>query len=96
MDINLFPQLADVNRGWSNRGKVYRRMEKYLVVHPGTYFFSRSIYSGWTDHPYVIEFGLLGADENLWVELFFNCRCADEMRAIEVTVAERMREGRRG
>ena len=96
MDINLFPQLVDVNRGWSNRGKVYRRMENYLVAHPGTYCFSRSIYSGWTDHPYVIEFGLLGVDENLWVELFPNCRSADEMRAIEVALAERMRERQRG
>ena len=95
-DINLFPQLKDVNRGWSKRGRVYRRMENYLVAHPGTYCFSRSIYSGWTDHPYVIEFGLLGVDENLWVELFPNCRSADEMRAIEVAVGERIRERQRG
>lgn len=94
-DINLFPQLTEVNRGWSNRGRVYRRMEKYLVAHPGTYCFSRPIYSGWTDHPYVIEFGLLRADKDLSVDLFPNCRSDDEMRAIEVAFAERMREHER-
>jgi len=71
-------------------------MENYLAAHPGTYCFSRSIYSGWSDHPYVIEFGLLGVDGELSVERFPNCRSDDEMRAIEVAIAERMRERRRG
>src|SRR5947209_6594094 len=30
MDMNLFPQRRDLNRGWSAQGKQYRLMERYL------------------------------------------------------------------
>lgn len=48
-DINLFPQLTDVNRGWSREGKTYREMERCLASNPGTFCFSRPIYSGPTE-----------------------------------------------
>ena len=90
-DINLFPQLTHLNRGWSPQGKVYRQMERRLAANPGTYFFLRPIYTGPTDHPYLIEFGLLLGDAELRVERFENCRSMEEMRAIEEAVAEQMR-----
>ena len=90
-DINLFPQLTDVNRGWSLRGKAYRQMERRLAESPDRYFFSRPIYTGRADHPYLIDFGLILGDGELRVERFANCRNMEEMRAIEEAVAERIR-----
>lgn len=71
-DINLFHQAAALNRGWSARGKVYRDMERYCAKHPGTFFFSRPIYTDATARPAQIEFGLLRHDRTLQVELFAN------------------------
>lgn len=90
-DINLFPQLADVNRGCSREGRNYRRMERLLAASPGTFCFSRPVYSGPTDHPYLLEFGLLQSDCDLRVERFPNCRSLAEMQAIEDAVAAQIR-----
>jgi hypothetical protein len=38
LDMNLFPQRRDLNRGWSREGKQYRAMKQYLADHPGTFF----------------------------------------------------------
>ncbi len=82
LDVNLFPQLADVNRGWSERGKVYRSMERTCLSRPGTYSFARPIYTTRTDHPFLVEFGLV-EDARLRVELFPNCQDEREMADIE-------------
>ncbi|SDB71933.1 DNA/RNA non-specific endonuclease [Belnapia rosea] len=52
-DINLFPQLASVNRGGE-----WRRMERHAAANPGTFCFIRPIYrgSGWT--PAELEYGI--------------------------------------
>jgi hypothetical protein len=39
LDINLFPQRRELNRGWSEEGKLYRKMER-LTAHPGTFHFT--------------------------------------------------------
>lgn len=74
--VNWFPQLRAINRGWSERGKVYRAMERYCADNPGTFFFSRPIYDyppptrrSWT--PCALEYGVL-RDDRLWVETFDN------------------------
>lgn len=90
-DINLFAQLTHVNRGWSPQGRVYRQMERHLAANPGTYFFLRPIYTGPTDHPYLIEFGILVGGAEFRVERFENCRSIEEMHAIEEALADRMR-----
>lgn len=72
LDINLFPQLRDVNRGWSERGKVYREMERYCAEHPGTFCFSRPIYADGSWRPTAIEYGVLTGPRTLWVERFEN------------------------
>lgn len=72
LDANLFPQRRDVNRGWSERGKVFRSMERYCQEHPGTFCFSRPIYDDQSWHPAVLEYGLLREDGTLWVEQFEN------------------------
>lgn len=52
-DINLFPQLASVNRGGE-----WRRMERFAARNPGTFCFIRPVYagSGWV--PAELEYGL--------------------------------------
>lgn len=72
LSMNLFPQYAPVNRGWSAPGKIYRAMERYCQVHPMTYCFSRPIYKSNSSLPRLIEFGLLRKDGALWIQQFPN------------------------
>src|SRR5215510_664166 len=43
LDVNVFWQDRDLNRGWSPEGKIFRQMETYCQEHPGTFCFSRPI-----------------------------------------------------
>ena len=72
LDINLFPQRPDLNRGRSEAGKLYRRMERYAADHPGTFVFSRLLYNDKSWVPFLLEYGVLMPDGKLWVELFEN------------------------
>lgn len=72
LDINLFFQRRDINRGWSARGKVYRQMERFCAEHLGTFCFARPRYNDRTWHPCALEYGILLPDRKLWVELFDN------------------------
>jgi hypothetical protein len=90
LHINLFPQSTAVNRGWSESGKLFRSMERYCQEHPGIYCFSRPLYKGHSFHPYEIEYGVLKADETLWVNSFPNCGTAEEFAEIERLFRERL------
>jgi hypothetical protein len=83
LHINLFPQSKTINRGWSEVGKLYRKMERYCQNHPGTYCFSRPVYLGYSGHPHLIEFGVLKTDGDLWVHQFPNSESSEEMVKIE-------------
>jgi hypothetical protein len=72
LEINLFVQSRELNRGWSLPGGVYRSMERYGLDHPGTFLFNRPLYADGTAVPAMLEFGLLKADGQLWVERFAN------------------------
>jgi len=72
LDVNLFPQKTDVNRYWSESGKVYGKMERYCRDHLDTFFFSRPIYSDETWVPSALEYGILLEADDLWVERFPN------------------------
>jgi hypothetical protein len=72
LDVNLFVQKREINRGWSQRGKIYRSMESHCFENPGTFFFSRPIYSDSSVYPAMLEFGLLERTGELWVEVFEN------------------------
>jgi hypothetical protein len=52
-DINLFPQLASVNRG----GR-WRELETYAASHPGTFCFIHPIYVGTSWIPARLEYGI--------------------------------------
>lgn len=71
-DINLFPQLANVNQGKSVEGKVYRAMEKACVAHQGIFCFSRPIYTDDTWVPSELEYGVFHAPDNLEFRTFPN------------------------
>src|SRR5688500_5251347 len=72
LDANLFPQRTELNRGRSARGKIYRRMERYVATHPGTFAFSRLWYSDSSWVPSALEYGILMPDGQFWVEQFAN------------------------
>jgi hypothetical protein len=72
LDVNVFSQDRELNRGVSEQGKIYRRMEKYCYEHPETFCFSRPIYADSTSIPHWLEFGLLRDGGVLWVQVFEN------------------------
>ena len=72
LDVNVFSQERRLNRGWSPQGKIYRQMESYCYEQPGTFCFSRPVYADGSNVPRWLEFGLLKADQTLWVEVFDN------------------------
>lgn len=57
--VNWFRQERRLNRGWSEQGKIYRKMERFCAVHPGTFLFARPIYGNSTADPDRLEFGIL-------------------------------------
>jgi hypothetical protein len=72
LDINVFPQRPEVNRGRSEEGKRYRAMERYAAKHPGTFVFSRLIYGDDSWVPRALEYGVLLPGPRLWVDRFSN------------------------
>ena len=72
MEANVFIQRRALNRGWSSEGKIYRSMERFCRTHPGTFCFSRPFYADETSKPSFVEFGVLRAPGDLWVQLFDN------------------------
>ena len=72
LDMNIFSQARDLNRGISDQGKVNRLMERYCYENAGTFCFSRPVYDDATSIPRWVEFGLLRDDGSLWVEVFEN------------------------
>ena len=72
LDINLFPQRRELNRGWSEEGKLYRKMERRVAHHPGTFHFHRARYDDDTWIPNTLQYGVLREDETWWIEDFQN------------------------
>lgn len=71
-DINLIPMDSSLNRGWSPEGKTLRRMERYCMSNPGTFFFIRPIYRGDSSRPESFDVGVKLPDR-LWIENLANC-----------------------
>jgi hypothetical protein len=71
LDLNLFPQSADLNRGCTDAGRRWRAMERYAALNPGTPLFVRAIYESSTWVPAALDYGLL-RDGRLWCERFQN------------------------
>ncbi len=54
LDINLFPQSAQINR----KG-LWRKMENYCTDHPGTFCFVHPIYHDKSWRPSLLEYGIV-------------------------------------
>lgn len=72
LELNLFPQKSSLNRGHSEEGKRFRKMEDYCSSNPNTFLFVRPIFGDSSIRPFVIEYGILLPDLKLWVEQFTN------------------------
>src|ERR1019366_8678581 len=72
LDINLFPQRRELNRGWSPQGKVFRQMERSVANNPGTFHFHRALYDDDTWIPCRLEYGVLENDLEWWITRFIN------------------------
>lgn len=71
-EVNVFPQLRRLNRGWSKEGKVFRSMERYCSQNQDIFCFHRPIYLDLSIIPTYLEFGILLPDGTFWIELFNN------------------------
>ena len=72
LDINLFPHRRSLNRGWSEDGRRFRAMERFVAGNPGALFFHRPVYDDETWIPATLEYGVFRPDETWWVEYFQN------------------------
>ena len=71
-ELNVFRHRRDLNRGWSNEGRTFRKMEDYCFNNPGTFCFHRPIYLDNSMFPTTLEYGVLTKEKQLWVERFNN------------------------
>ena len=71
MDMNFFSQAKGLNRGTTERGKVWKAMERQTIEHPGTPLFLRPLYDDDSWVPATIDYGVL-IDARLWKETFEN------------------------
>lgn len=69
---NVFLQRRDLNRGWSDAGKNFRKMEARAQANPGALVFHRAIYIEESTTPDFLEFGLCLPGATLQVEVFDN------------------------
>lgn len=71
-DISLYPQYRDLDNEHSSDARLYRAMKKHCLEHPGTFCFSRPIYTTRSWCPAAVEHGLLKPDGTFWVHSFRN------------------------
>ena len=71
LDVNLFPQRADINQGSSALGREYRAMERHCAAIADTFCFSRPIYDDRTWVPAALDYGAT-YDAQLVVKRFPN------------------------
>ena len=72
LDINLFAQRRELNRGWSPEGKRFRAMERFVASNPGCFFYHRPVYDDLTAIPARLAFGVLRPEGEWWEDLFQN------------------------
>lgn len=71
MDINFFPQAADLNRGRSPAGRRWRELERRARAPAGALVLVRPVYDSDTWVPRWLDFGVVIGDD-LEVETFDN------------------------
>jgi hypothetical protein len=72
LDINLFPQRADINQGQGALGGAYRELERTCAATPGLFVFSRPIYDDESWVPWSLDYGIVFGPGQLRVRTFPN------------------------
>ena len=72
LDQNLYPQLKELNRGWSKQGKLFRYLERYCEQNPDTFLFTRPIYTDLSWIPRFIDYGIFTKEFGLLLNRFDN------------------------
>ncbi|NVJ90393.1 MAG: hypothetical protein HWE34_01975 [Methylocystaceae bacterium] len=72
LDMNLFPHRRELNRGWSQEGKKFREMERFVEKNNNTFFFHHPLYDDLTWVPNQLEYGVLMESTNWWEDCFQN------------------------
>jgi DNA/RNA non-specific endonuclease len=72
LDQNLYPQLKELNRGWSKQGKLFRSFERYCEQNPDVFVFTRPIYSDSLWIPKYIDYGIYTKESGLLLNRFDN------------------------
>lgn len=72
LDQNLYPQLKELNRGWSKQGKLFRSMERYSEQNPDAFLFTRPIYTDLSWIPRFIDYGIFTKEFGLLLNRFDN------------------------
>lgn len=72
LDQNLYPQLKEINRGWSKQGKLFRSLEKYCEENPNAFVFTRPIYTNLSWIPRFIDYGIFTKEYGLLLNRFDN------------------------
>lgn len=71
-ETNVFLQRRDLNRGWSESGKVFRMLESAALQHAGSLYFHRAIYLEESTTPSFLEVGLCIPGQRLQAAAFDN------------------------
>ncbi len=79
-DISLYPLYRDLDRERTSDGRAYRAMQRYCSSVPGTFCFTRLIYTSRSWCPSVIEHGLLQRSGQFWVRRFRNAQLQPRLR----------------
>lgn len=72
LDINIFPHRKQLNRGWSQEGKLFRKMERHAETNLGTFFYHHPRYIDGIHIPYLLDYGVLKGDDTFWENTFTN------------------------
>lgn len=72
LEQNLFPQKKEVNRGWSEDGKRYRKIERFCERNEGLFMFSRPLYNNPSWIPFAVEIGYLTKNFDFVIERVSN------------------------
>jgi len=72
LDQNLYPQLKELNRGWSKQGKLFRSLERYCEQNPDVFLFTRPVYTDLSWMPKFIDYGVFTKEFGLLLNRFDN------------------------
>ena len=72
LDQNLYPQLKELNRGWSKQGKLFRSLERYCENNTDIFIFTRPIYADSSWIPRFIDYGIFTKEYGLLLNRFNN------------------------